>query len=156
MAKGDSAASQNYWRPQDTKSLKNIRSYSGTPVIFPDADTLTPSQQGTLEISNKLSQLAQTATVLPELKSPSLISLGQICDNNCTIVLNKTNLIAAQTEKIKISVHKDDIIMSGSRNKTNSLYDILIHPPKVQTDNYFIQTIFFWYQNYMVFFQKNQ
>ena len=103
------------WRPQDTHCLKNLRKYSGPSVILRDADTLSPSQQGTIEISPDLSSLAQTATVLPNLRSSSLISLGQICDSNCTIVMNHKKLYAAKTSDINININKADILMTGTR-----------------------------------------
>lgn len=121
------------------ESLKDIRLYTGTPVILPVADILLPSKQGILEISKKFSQKAQTATVLPHLKSASLISLGQISNDNCTIVMNKQKLITAKSDKMSISVDKTDNILTGTRNKDNVLYNIPVPTPEEQTDNYFIQ-----------------
>ena len=112
IAKADSGASNHYWRPQDTHCLTNLRQYSGPSVILPDADTLSPSQQGTIDISPGLSSLAQTATVLPNLRSSSLISLGQICDSDCTIIMNNKKLYAAKSSNIDINVNNDDILMT--------------------------------------------
>ena len=93
LVKGDSAASKHYWREEDEKCLENVTPYSGPSVILPDADTIAPTKRGIIPLSNKLSTAAQTTTVLPKLKSSSLISLGQICDDNGT-VLNKKKMIA--------------------------------------------------------------
>ena len=78
IAKGDSAASKHYWREEDEQCLNDIRPYKGQSVVLPDADTIEPSKKGVLPLSNQLSNEAQTATVLPKLKSSSLISLGQV------------------------------------------------------------------------------
>ena len=83
---------------------------------------------------------AQTAAVLLDLKRASLISLGQICDDDCTIVLNKQKLITLKSDKISISVDSSNIIMTGRRNKNDGMYDIPISAPKEQMDNYFLQT----------------
>ena len=99
IAKADSGASNNYWRPQDTHCLKNIKKYLGPSVILPDTETLSPSQQGTVLISKFLSQEAQKVTVLLHLCSSSLISLGNFFDSDCTIVMNNKNYML-QNQKI--------------------------------------------------------
>ena len=88
IAKGNSAASQNYWRPEDKFVLSNMKKCEGPTVILPDGDTLNATKQGKINISPHLSSAAQNATVLQNLNSSSLISLGQICDDKCTIVMN--------------------------------------------------------------------
>ena len=51
IAKGDSAASQNYWREADKHCLSSLQPYTGTSVILPDGDTLTPHQQGIINLN---------------------------------------------------------------------------------------------------------
>ena len=73
--------------------------------------------QGELLLSQHLSKQAKTAVVLPNLTSSSLISLGQLCDNGCKVNLDKNSL----------NVYKDSkLIMEGTRNKINGLWDIPI------------------------------
>ena len=88
IAKGDSAASKHYWREQDLVFLANLRPYSGPSVTLPDADMIPPSQKRLIPLSKQLFIEAQIATALPQLKSSSLISLGQVCDDDCTVILN--------------------------------------------------------------------
>ena len=57
--------------------------------MFPGARTITPTLQGQLLLSKQLSKQAQRATAMLALKSSSLVSLGQLCDDNCTVILNK-------------------------------------------------------------------
>ena len=60
---------------------------------------------------------AKKATVLPDLKSSSLISLGQLCDDNCKVLLDKK----------KLQVFKEnDVILEGIRNPKDGLWDIPI------------------------------
>ena len=87
---------------------------------------LAPTEQGSIHISKHLSTKTQTATVLKNLKSSSLISLGQICDDNCTIVMDSKKLYAAKTNNIVIDVDENNKIMTGIRNPQDGLYDIPI------------------------------
>ena len=87
--KGDSGATSHYVRDQDKACLTNPTPYSGPSVLLPDADSIPPSQQGTLTLHHDLSRQAQIGTVLPQLQSSSLLSLGQLCDDGCDVILNK-------------------------------------------------------------------
>ena len=116
VAKADSGASQNYWRPEDCQCLTHIQSYSGPSVTLPDADQLAPSEQGLISLSNKLSVTARRATVLPALKSASLISLGQICNDQCTVVINSNRLYAVKNRDVNIKVQETDILLRGTQN----------------------------------------
>ena len=136
IAKGDSAASQNYWREEDKHCLQNLQPYTGTSVILPDGDTLKASQQGIINISGKLSQSAQRATVLKNLTSSSLISLGQICDDKCTVIMQADKLYAAKTKNIEINVNHSDILLQGYRNPSDGLYDIPITKSTMQSNNF--------------------
>ena len=126
IAKGDSAASQNYWREEDEHCLQNIRPYSGPSVVLPDADTIAPTKKGSIPLSTKLSPSAQTTTILPQLKSSSLISLGQICDDDCTVILDKKNLVAIKDKNVNCTFENKDIIFKGYRNNIDRLWDIPI------------------------------
>ena len=65
--------------------------------------------------------------ILPGLKCASVISIGQLCDNGCNILLNKYKLT---TVKIK------RIILEGYRNYSNGLWDIPIHKTAISRVNY--------------------
>ena len=95
---------------------------------MPDGDTLNATKQGSINISPHLSSIAQNATVLQNLNSSSLISLGQICDDKCTIVMNSSKLYATKTKNISIKVDENNKIMHGNRNCIDGLYDIEVHP----------------------------
>ena len=90
LAKGDSGATSHYIRIENTnKCLDNIQPYEGSSVMLPDAGIIMPTLKGQLCLSKELSSRALRATALPALKSSSLISLGQLCDDDCTVVLDK-------------------------------------------------------------------
>ena len=86
LMKGDSAATNHYIRPQDQACLTDIKNYTGPSVLLPDADAIPPSHQGSLNLHKNLSLEASIGTVLPKLKSSSLLSMGQLCDDNCVVV----------------------------------------------------------------------
>lgn len=110
-AKGDCTASHHYVRPSDVNVLTNVRKYAGQSVTLPDGDKIAPSHQGELPVQG-LSQEARTATVLPRLKSSTLLSLGQLCDDGCSILLTKTHLYGTKDKRV---------ILAGTRNHTDGL-----------------------------------
>ena len=125
--KGDSAATSHYIRPEDKDCLSKIINYSGPSVTLPDADKIAPSHQGTLNIHSNLSHAATVGTVLPQLKSASLLSLGQLCDDGCDVLLHKNNLYALKDK---------EIILQGFRNKTDGLWDIPVAKTSLQSDHF--------------------
>ena len=127
IMKGDSGATSHYVRDQDKACLTNLTPYSGPSVLLPDADSIPPSQQGTLTLHHDLSRQAQVGTVLPQLRSSSLLSLGQLCDDGCDVVLNKRKLYAIKDK---------EVILQGFRNTTDGLWDIPVAKKQVQPDNY--------------------
>ena len=58
--------------------------------------------------------------ILPALKSSSLVSLGQLCDDQCVVLLSNKDLHVIKDNKI---------IMQGKRNPTDGLWDIPIAHP---------------------------
>ena len=141
IAKGDSAASKHYWKESHRSVLSHVRPYSGPSVTLPDADMIAPSNKGILSLSSQLSNEAQTATTLPQLQSSSLISLGQICDDACTIILDKNKLIAVKDTNIKCKYNKNEIILEGTRNVIDGLWDIPVAKRNITADNYVVPSL---------------
>ena len=104
MAKGDSAASSHYWRKEDEICLNDVKKFAGPSVLLPNKETITATQRGQLSLSPELSSQAQTAMILPQLKSASLISIGQLCDDDCDVLLNKQHLIAIKNKKVILTL----------------------------------------------------
>ena len=65
--------------------------------------------------------------ILPNLKSSSLLSMGQICDNGCKVVLAQHDLAV---------VKNNHIILRGKRNKIDGLWDIPIEKTTILTNNF--------------------
>ena len=126
IAKGDSAASQHYWRNQDKRCLSNINPCTSSNVKLPNNEHISATKQGVINISNKLSNIAKTAKILPQLGSASLISLGQLCDDDCNITLTKHKLVARKA---------NEVILEGYRNFRDGLLDIPVAKTKLTEPN---------------------
>ena len=123
----------HFWKDTDKHILKDVHFEQGPPIKLPDATTIQANQVGYIPVQGKLSKTARKARILKDLKSANLISLGQLADNGCT-----TNI-----DNKKLTVTKqDDVVLTGTRNSKDGLYDIPIfanHPnPKtlIQENNY--------------------
>ena len=107
--------------------FRKHKKYDGPTVLLPDAGTITPTLQGQLLLSKKISKQAQRATALLALKRSSPISLGQLYDNNRTVILDKNKMVA---------IKEDEIILQGIRNCLDGLWVIPILKSRLQSDNY--------------------
>jgi hypothetical protein len=75
--------------------------------------------RGLLPLSSSLSDKAQSAFALDDLRTGSLISLAQLCDDDCIAIFNKYD--------VKI-LKKDKIIITGTRTR-NGLWHLPITAP---------------------------
>ena len=118
IAKGDSAASHHYWRLKDAQYLLEKEDINGPEVQLPNNKFLKVTQWAQLPLHSFRSKEAKSAMILPGLKSALLISLGQLANDNCAIVLTNNQLLAIKNKKI---------ILTGTRNKNDGLRDIPIY-----------------------------
>ena len=126
MAKGDSGASSHYWRDKDRTCLTNIISAPGPTVTLPNNTKIKSSEKGKLPLHSNFSSKATTTAILPGLQSSSLISLGQLCDDNCDVLLNKDSLFV---------VKNNELLMEGFRNQEDKLWDIPVRNPNILKSN---------------------
>ena len=89
---------------------------SDLKIRMPDGRHITASEQGSLPMVKHLSNNAAVAYKIPQL-AHSLLSIGKLCDNDCTAIFTKTNCYI---------MHKNTTIMKGDRDPSNSLLKILI------------------------------
>ena len=133
IAKADSGTSNHFWREQDQGVLSNIGHENGPSVKLPNATTINDTKVGYIPLSTHLSKKAQKTRILKDLKSSSLISIGQLADDGCTTVIRDSTLIVKKNNKI---------ILKGKRNVRDNLYDIPIYQPHpnpkttISSDNY--------------------
>ena len=83
----------------------------------PDMTPLVATQKGQLPLSPHLSKKAKETAIFKDLNSASLISFGQLCDDDCQVLLDKHECRVTKENKL---------IMHGRRNKNDGLWDIPI------------------------------
>ena len=64
------------------------------------------------------------ATVLPRLKSTSLLSVGRLCDDGKMIIFDKEKVRAINhTREVDKLINEQQILLKGQRNWSDGLYD---------------------------------
>ena len=79
-----------------------------------------------MRLLEELSAQAQTTMILPHLKSVLLISIGQLCDENCDVLLSKSHLIV---------IGNNMIILEETRNPYDKLWDTPVKKQKISQQN---------------------
>jgi hypothetical protein len=88
---------------QDKRVLTNIQDTPfGPSVTLPNSTDIQATQSGQLHLRPSLSKRAKKAHILSGIPISSLISIGQLCDDDCIAVLNK--------HKLKVFKDKDCIL----------------------------------------------
>ena len=123
MAKGDSAASGNYFTVQDAHVLLGVKREQGPLVTLPDNDVISSTQSGHLPTPD-LPPLATKTAILPRLASSSLVSLPQLCDNGCQVLLTSTDLHDVKNGKFVLDNNQGHQVLHGTRNAIDRLWDI--------------------------------
>lgn len=90
---------KNCWREEDSQCLTNLQPYTSLSATLSNANMIAPSHNGLLPLPTILSQEDNDAIVLPALRSSSLILLGQIYDNKCTMIFDKNKLVSLKDNK---------------------------------------------------------
>lgn len=99
---------------KDKNILSNIIEQAGPTVFLPNNDHISSNAAGHLPIPS-LSKESTKAHLLPGLQNSSLLSLGQICDDDCIIHLTKSNLYIFKDQKL---------LLTGYRNHRDGLWDV--------------------------------
>ena len=140
----DSSATHTYIRLQDVSNKKTLPTRNSIHVILPNNKHISSSHTTTINIPG-LRDNAKSAHVLPELKSSSLLSIGQLCDDNCIAIFSKTKLHVAKKQKIILQGTRDplngmwNVPLSLQDNSSPSLLNTITNrsmPPKTDMINY--------------------
>ena len=113
ILKADSGATKTYIQSKHAHFLQNKYQLKDGPyATLPDNSKIQATIRGTLPLHPSL---APTALVYPNLNNESLLSIGQLCDDGCIAIF----------EKSKLSILKNGkVILSGHRNSTDGLWDV--------------------------------
>ena len=119
----DSGASGTYLRKEDEHCLLNLQPTVGPTVTLPDHTKIHSNTSGDLPLPI-LSSAGAKAHVFPQLRSASLLSVGQLCNDNCEVKFTK--------DYVKV-FKNNEIIISGLRNQKDGLWDVPIPQPSSPT-----------------------
>ena len=122
IAKVDSGDTNHYCRKQDITCLQLFQRVIGPEITLPKNSVIRSNQQGyTYQYAKKIIRGTKTI-VVTYLKSSSLVSLGQRCDDNCKVLLDKISLYVVKDK---------ELILKGHHNRDDDLWDIPLHNQKV-------------------------
>ena len=80
------AASHHYLQDNANHVCANIYVKAGPPVTVANGDTIEPHSEAKIPMSTKFSDKAQLAFLFDYLKTGSLTSNGQLCDDDCIAI----------------------------------------------------------------------
>ena len=128
-AVADTGASSHYVRDEDKMHVVETPPSSPGPLVtLPNAETAQATSEAFIPLSNQLSKQAQTGHILPALKSSSLLSMGQLCDDGCDVVFRKQSLhLLKDTKAMDCFLKTQHCILNGKRNLSNRLWDITLN-----------------------------
>jgi len=86
---------------------------------------MIPQSQATVPLSPALSKATKYAYSFKDLKMGSLVSLRQLCDDDCITILSRYNF--------KI-LNNNQVVITGRRNQ-NGLWDTSLSPPPQPVPN---------------------
>ncbi len=120
----DSAATGHYGDQHAEQHCTDvILTDTGPSVQVANGQIIKPNKRVTFSLATDLSESAKVGHLFNELKSGTLISLGQLCDDDCVALFTKYD----------VKIYKNgQIIIVGKRNLTNGLWNIPL-APKEQT-----------------------
>ena len=123
VVKSDSGASDNYWCTEDTLVLTNLKyNRDGPTVQLPNNATMNATKTESIPLQGSRSTHKKKSHVFDGINIPSLISLGQLYDDEFIAILDKN----------EINILKNNtVVLRGHRNRTDVLWDIPISIPLI-------------------------
>ena len=133
--KGDTGASKHFLKETDKDHLLGLKQILDGPIaILPNNSRIQPMYEGEIQLPEKLSDRARKALVYPEISNDSLLSIGQLFDDDC---------IAVFTNKRVLIFKNNKMILEGKRNKKDGLWDVPVKTKNFKSKylkvNYIIQ-----------------
>jgi hypothetical protein len=103
------------------------RRITTTPLAIrnPNGSIMYSSHEGEIDIPN-LPPAARTVHIVPDLKSHSLLSIGQLCDAGCVVEFTATTVIIQ---------HNDIVVLQGHRTPETQLWHIEIPKAPIAQTN---------------------
>ena len=114
--KADTGVSKTYLKSIDSTILKESNKIThGPQVLLQNGADLRIVQTGNIPIHHSLSSDAQKAHILKGLRNSSLLSIGQLCDDDC---------VAIFTKRILGVCKHGAVVLIGKNNSVDGLWDV--------------------------------
>ena len=112
IAKADRGATKHYFQKADKSCFKNLISLSstGSTVHLPNLETITSSASGLLPLHTLVSPAAKLTHIFDDLHRTSLLSLGQLCDDSCKVLLDQKHMHVYKNNSIVLKGYCNIII----------------------------------------------
>ena len=112
----DTTATTHYLHPDALPHCSHIVCTTSGPTFqVANGNVIKPDLRANLKMSNKLSPKAQSPHVFNDITTGSLISMGQLCDDDCITIFTKFDVIVLK---------HNQVIITGLRDRTNGLWNI--------------------------------
>ena len=93
ISKSDSGTSNKYWCTEDMLVLLDLKDTPDGPTFqSPNNATINAKKTGSIPLSGSLSTHAKKSHVFDGQHSASLVSLGQLCYDDCISILDKNEI----------------------------------------------------------------
>ena len=109
----DSGASNTYFRLKDVANNK-VATQNSIIVTQANGDTMQSTHIANMNLPT-LSSEAKIGHVIPNLSSASLLSIGQLCDDDCLALFTKEKVFIFKQNKL---------LLQGKRNFFNGMWTI--------------------------------
>ena len=109
----DSGASNTYFRLKDVANNK-VATQNSIIVTQANGDTMQSTHIANMNLPT-LSSEAKIGHVIPNLSSASLLSIGQLCDDDCLALFTKEKVFIFKQNKL---------LLQGKRNHFNGMWTI--------------------------------
>ena len=120
-AKANSGASKHFLKPEHASVLRNLLPVpNGPPAVLPNKKKIHPTHQGYLPLSSALSESATSSLIYPGITNKLLVSIGQLCDDDCLAIFTKKYLHIFKNNKL---------LLKGYCNWLDGLWDIPLQMP---------------------------
>ena len=114
--KADTGVSRIFLKQDDITKSDNMQQLIDGPITtLPNSGIVKAAHKGVLPLHDTFSDQAKEALVYPEITNESLLSIGQICNDNCLTLFSKKN----------IHIFKEDrLILTYIYSSSDGLWDI--------------------------------
>ena len=120
---GVTSATYHYLEPEAVKYCTNTTNADGLDVTVINGGIITPFLKAKVLLAKELSKNAQHTFIVDELKTWYLLSISQLCDDDCNTIFIKFNVKILKNSKI---------IITGNRNN-HGLWSVYLHFPTSPT-----------------------